>query len=117
MSTAIDKLATAVATRRGSLALGSAALLGLAHAPNADARKKRKWKNRKKKNAGDDRTQQRVAEICGPQADECAAYFSSSCGQFDDPQKCADIITGCCAALAECRFREAMLCLTTTPLE
>lgn len=117
MNVVRDHLATAVATRRGTLTLSTAALLGLAQGQSAGAGKNRKRKNRKKKNGRDDAAQQRVSEICGPQADECAAYFSSSCGQFDDPQKCADIITSCCAALAECRFREAILCLTTTPLE
>ena len=117
MSTVIDHVATSAATRRGTLALGSAALLGLAQEQLAGARKKRKRKNRKKQNSGDDAAQRRIAEICGPQASECAAYFTSSCGQFDDPRKCAGVITSCCAALAECRFREAILCLTTTPLE
>jgi hypothetical protein len=119
MSLVIDHLATSAVTRRGTLALGSAAaLLGLTQLGSANARKNKKnRKNRKQKKSCESTAQQRVEETCGPQADECAAFFSASCGQFDDPQKCAEIITSCCAALAECRFREAILCVTTTPLE
>ena len=113
MSPIIDQLANEVATRRGTLALGSAAaLLGLTQMGSASARKNGKKKKSCKKEA-----QQKVEDACGPQAGECAAFFSSSCSQFDDPQKCVSIITSCCAALGECRFTEAIQCLTTTPLE
>jgi hypothetical protein len=113
MTQAIDHLATSVATRRGTLALGSAAaLLSLTQIGSTSAKKKGKNKKSCKKQARD-----KVDQACGPQADECAAYFTSSCGQFADPQKCVSIITSCCAALGECQFTEAIQCLTTTPLE
>ena len=112
MNLEIDRLATSVATRRGSLALGSAALLGLTNLGSASAKKKGKKKNKDKKTC-----EAQVADACGPQVDQCVAYFSSSCGQFADPQKCFSVINTCCAPLAECNFTEMIQCMTTTPME
>jgi hypothetical protein len=112
MSLEIDRLATSVATRRGTLALGSAAaLLGLSQMGSASAKKGKNKKSCKKQ------VQEQVAEACGPQVDQCGAYFSSACGQFSDPQKCFSVIKTCCAPLAECSFTEMIQCMTTTPME
>lgn len=114
MNLEIDRLATSVATRRGSLALGSAALLGLTHLAPASAGKKGKGKN---KNSCKKQVQEQVSESCGPQIDQCIAYFGSACGQFSDPQNCFSVINTCCAPLGECRFTEMIQCMTTTPME
>lgn len=102
MSIAIDKLATAVATRRSSLALGSAALLGLAHAPRADAKKKScKKKSRKK-----------VDQACGAQIDQCTAFYAAPCSLAADPAQCQASVETCCAPLAECDFAGAASCFS-----
>ena len=116
MTQANDHLTLPVATRRGALALGSAAaLLGLTRMEGS-ARKKGKNRNRNKKSC-EKQTQQTIEGACGPQVDQCAAYFSSACGQFADPQKCFSVINTCCAPLAECNFTEMIQCMTTTPME
>lgn len=116
MSISIDRLATLVATRRGSLALGTASLLGLTQLGSAHARKKGKNKNKKKKSCKQE-AQQKVDAACGPQADACLALFSSSCDTSSDRQRCLADIAECCALFAECQFTEAWLCLTSTPLD
>lgn len=116
MNQAIDHLATSVATRRGTLALGSAAaLLGLSRVGGASAKKNGKNKNKKK--SCNKQAQSEVAQACGQQVGECTAYFSSTCGSYADPQKCVSVVTTCCAPLAECRFAEMLQCLQTTPVE
>ena len=119
MTQAIDHLAASVATRRGTLALGSAAaLLGLTQIGNASAGRKGKNKNKNKnKKSCNKQTQSEVAQACGQQVGECTAYFSSTCGSYADPQKCVSVVTTCCAPLAECRFAEMLQCLQTTPVE
>jgi hypothetical protein len=110
-------LATSVATRRGTLALGSAAaLLGLTSMGSAEARKHGKKRKKRKKSCKKEVALQ-VAGACGPQVDQCVAYFSSACGQFDDPQKCFTVISTCCAPLGDCEFTEMIRCMTTTPME
>ena len=61
MNPAIDHLATSVASRRGTLALGSAVLLGLTQARRATAGKdKKKCKKTSRR---------KVDQACGQQAD------------------------------------------------
>lgn len=103
MSMVIDKLAMSVATRRGSLALGSAALLGLAQAPRAAARKKScKKKSRKK-----------VNKACGAQVDECTAYLAPFCAGAPDPAQCQATVDLCCAPLGDCDFTGTLTCLNS----
>ncbi|MCA9880084.1 MAG: hypothetical protein KC442_19955 [Thermomicrobiales bacterium] len=103
MSAVIDRLATSVATRRGTLALGSAALLGLAQERGASARKK----SCKKK------SQRKVDQACGRQVDECVAYFTPFCTFAPNPQQCLTSVNTCCAPLESCRFTEMMQCAAT----
>lgn len=104
MNMTMDKLATAVATRRGSLALGSAALLGLAHAPIASAKKKKSCKKKSRK---------KVDQACGQQVNECVAYFTPFCALAPNPQQCLTSVDTCCAPLESCSFTEMMQCAAT----
>jgi hypothetical protein len=101
MSLEIDRLATSVATRRGTLALGSAAaLLGLTRTRDAAAGKKScKKKSRKK-----------VDKACGRQVDECTNFFTPFCNSVPNPQQCLATVTTCCAPLGDCEFLEMIQC-------
>ncbi|MEZ4562465.1 MAG: hypothetical protein R2853_06975 [Thermomicrobiales bacterium] len=105
MNMAIDKLATAVATRRASLALGSAALLGLAHAPVADAKKNKKKSCKKK-------SRQKVDQACGAQVDQCEAFYATICSGTPDPAQCQATVATCCAPMADCDFAGAANCFS-----
>ncbi len=104
MTQAIDHLATSVATRRGTLALGSAAaLLGLTQVRGTDAKKK----SCKKK------SRQKVDAACGRQVDECTNYFTPFCSAAPNPQQCLATVTTCCAPLGECGFLEMIQCVAS----
>lgn len=102
MSPEIDRLAMSVATRRGTLALGSAALLGLAHTPRAEAKKKCSKKVKKK-----------VNKACGAQVDECLAFFVPLCAGATDPAQCQATVDLCCAPLGDCDFTGTLTCLSS----
>lgn len=105
MRTVIDRLAASVATRRGSLALGSVALLGLTRAPRAEADNSCKKKCKKK-----------VDKACGKQVDECRAIFLPGCSVAPNPTQCEDTVKQCCAPLGDCDFSETITCLGDTVL-
>lgn len=102
MSLVIDQLATSVATRRGTLALGSAALLGITQARGTVAKKKScKKKSRKK-----------VDRTCGRQVEECTASYGQVCAGAPDPASCQAAYAPCCALLGECDFAGYQTCLS-----
>jgi len=101
VNTVIDNLATSVATRRGSLALGSAALLGLTQGPRAEAKKKKCGKKSRKK----------VNKACGAQVDECTSFYVPFCAGVPDPAQCQATIDLCCAPLGDCDFTGTLTCL------
>lgn len=102
MTTAIDKLATSVATRRGSLALGSAALLVLTQGPGAEAKKKKSCGKKSKK---------KVNRACGAQIDECNAFFVPFCAAAPNPVQCQATVDLCCAPLGDCDFSGYATCV------
>lgn len=100
MSTMIDTLATSVATRRGSLALGSAALLGLTQVRNAGARKK----SCKKK------VRQKIDETCGRQFAPCVTASSPFCVRTPDPEACEESVRECCEFMGQCDIDGYLAC-------
>ena len=103
MSLEIDRLAAAAATRRGTLALGSAAaLLGLTQGPRAAARKKKSCGKKCK---------QKVDKACGAQVDACSAYFVPFCAAAPNPAQCQATADLCCAPLDDCDFSGYATCV------
>lgn len=102
MNTVIDKLATSVATRRGSLALGSAALLGLTQGPRAEAKKKKTCGKKSKK---------KVNRACGAQVDECTSFYGPFCSAAPNPAQCLATVDLCCAPLDDCDFSGYATCV------
>jgi hypothetical protein len=100
----IDKLATSLATRRGSLALGSAALLGLSQRPGAEAKKKKSCSKKSKK---------KVNKACGAQVDECTAFFAPFCAAAPNPAQCQATADLCCAPLGDCDFTGYTTCVAS----
>jgi hypothetical protein len=103
MNLEIDRLATSVATRRGSMALGSAALLGLTQPRGSAAGKKSCKKKARKK----------VDEACGRQVDECTNHFTPFCNAAPNPQQCLARVSTCCAPLGDCGFLEMIQCVAS----
>ena len=102
MNTAIDKLAMSAATRRGSLALGAAALLGSTPAPRAEAGKKKSCGKKSRK---------KVNKACGAQVDECTAFFGPFCAAAPNPAQCVATVDLCCAPLGDCDFSGYATCV------
>ena len=103
MSPGFDELTTAAATRRGTLALGSAALLGLIQARGATAGKGNKSCKKT--------SRRKVDEACGRQSDECNAFFTPLCAGTADPEQCRAAVAGCCSFLNACDFTGHATCV------
>ena len=103
MSLEIDRLAAAAATRRRTLALGSAAaLLGLMQEPGAEAGKKKSCGKTCK---------QKVNKACGAQVDACTAFFAPFCAAAPNLAQCQATVDLCCAPLYDCDFTGYATCV------
>lgn len=91
------------ATRRGSVALGSVALLALTQFPGTEAKKKKKKKS----------CASQVTAACTSQVAPCLASLSTSCAQLPDPAACTAKATTCCQSLATCDFAAMIACVAT----
>ncbi len=101
--------ASAVATRRRSLALGAAALLGLRHIPVAEGKKNRK--NRKGNKRCDRKVERTVAETCGRQFDPCMTSAASLCTQAGNPVVCQVRLRECCGFMGRCEPEAYLTCI------